>query len=238
MDYISILIIIILIALLPWICFYCYYSKLRRSQLKLFLLGGIGWLAALILRVPILTATYPILDITIQITIAATLAGVFEESFRFLFAKSFLKGEIKNEDVLSFGIGWGVVEILILHTLTMVILLIAVIYNIPEIPVPPLEKLISEGFAGAFERIIAVALHVALTILIVKSLKNKILFLFAIIYHALVDFIAGFGYYVFDIPIWSLEFLFVILTLILYGIIHVYLKKDVRDFFLKPEEPF
>ncbi|MDD3252132.1 MAG: YhfC family glutamic-type intramembrane protease [Lachnospiraceae bacterium] len=134
-------------------------------------------------------------------------AGVFEETGRYLAMRFFLKKNLTKENALMYGAGHGGMEaILILgipsiNNLVSSILLnsggfvsaLAEDANAQQV----MESLMPLGtlpawqfFLGGAERIIAVALHLALSLLVYRAVKEpakKGFFVLAILLHAAVD---------------------------------------------------
>lgn len=188
--------IAVLLSFLPTLIVTIYFARNNGKKYLVFVVGGAAWFIALMAREPILTLLEP-LNIVLAITVASVLAGVFEEIGRFLLMKYF---EYIRKNPLMFGLGWGIAEAFILFTLNIAILLL-------------LNQAIglNEVFPSAVERIITTGLHVALTMIIFKSLDKKILLFLAIIFHALINIIVALSYFVFGFSAWTGE-------LILFGL--------------------
>jgi len=134
-----------------------------------------------LLRLPILQhmqnstkfmLAYNLNPLLIGVLIALS-AGVFEESFRFLFKQFLIRpSKCSFSQPIIFGLGHGIAEALILL--------------LPALSMVPISQL---GLA-AFERILAIILHVNLSIIVWNGFqKNRRLLylLIAIIIHGLVD---------------------------------------------------
>ena len=129
-------------------------------------------------------------------------AGVFEETGRLLAFKLLLKNEREPITALSYGIGHGGAEAILLVGLTMVnnlVLAAAVSAGGTTDPaVLELAEQLASTPAGmflwaAFERFGAIILHLSLSVLVfaaVKEPRKKWLFPTAILIHAALDFIA------------------------------------------------
>ena len=129
-------------------------------------------------------------------------AGVFEETGRLLAYKLFLKKEQKPITALSYGIGHGGAEAILLVGLTMVSnLVLAAIVSAGGITDPAVldaaEQLASTPAGmflwAAFERVGAIILHLSNSVLVFAAVRapgKKWLFPAAILTHAAVDFIA------------------------------------------------
>lgn len=129
-------------------------------------------------------------------------AGVFEETGRLLAFKLFLKKEQGSITSLSYGIGHGGVEAILLVGLTMVnnLVLAAAVFagGTTDPAVLELAEQLAATPAGmflwaAFERFGAIILHLSLSVLVFAAVKEpgkKWLFPAAILLHAAADFIA------------------------------------------------
>lgn len=140
----------------------------------------------------------------------ALAAGVFEEVGRFISMKFFLKGELEWKDGLAFGIGHGGIEAVLIGVVSNAQNLVLVnlingngFNNLLNAATTPAAKqsletvrssLINTAptlFAvGGIERIFAIIIHLAGSILVLYAVKNKkVLYLFIAIFgHALIDF--------------------------------------------------
>lgn len=128
-------------------------------------------------------------------------AGLFEETGRFLALRFVLKKRKDRITALSYGIGHGGIEAFLVAGLTMVSnLVLGLTYanggTIPSEIVPSVEALLTTPatmflWAG-FERISAMILHMALSVLVFASIRTEKHWLFpaAILLHAAVDFLA------------------------------------------------
>ena len=127
-------------------------------------------------------------------------AGIFEETGRFLAFRFVLKGR-KKVTALSYGIGHGGMEAFLIVGLTMVSnLILGLMYTsggtLPPELAGPVETLLSTPPSSflwsGFERLTAMALHMALSVLVFASVRTRRRWLFpaAILIHAAVDFAA------------------------------------------------
>ncbi|RDU23335.1 YhfC family intramembrane metalloprotease [Anaerosacchariphilus polymeriproducens] len=146
---------------------------------------------------------------------AGLAAGIFEETGRYVAFKFLLKKHDKKINAITYGIGHGGIEMIILGGLSMLnALATSIMINsqgiegilalVPESAKETtktgLESLItSQSYLYLItfeERVAAVILHVSLSVLVfvaVKNSRNKFLFPLAIILHALIDIIAVFA---------------------------------------------
>ena len=128
-------------------------------------------------------------------------AGVFEETGRFLAFRAVLRGRKARITSLAYGIGHGGIEAFLIAGLTMASnLILGLVYShggsIPSEIVPAVESLLDIPATmflwSGFERLTAMALHMALSILVFASVHTNRRWLYpaAVLIHAAVDFAA------------------------------------------------
>ena len=135
--------------------------------------------------------TGPVLNKTwVYVPYGSLMAGLFEETGRFLIFTFMLKKAREWKDGLAFGIGHGGIESILLLGLSNVTMLIyAQMINagtfedlfvneaMKESLLPIREQLLESSsgmfYLGVFERICAIALHIALSILIVYGIREN-----------------------------------------------------------------
>lgn len=129
-------------------------------------------------------------------------AGLFEETGRFVAFRFFLRKQKEPVTALAYGAGHGGVEAVLIVGLTMVnnIVLLAVANS--GAPLEPSMAAAVETLAAtpagmflwsAFERVVAIILHIALSVLVfasVREAKKHGLFVAAVLIHAGVDALA------------------------------------------------
>jgi len=134
-------------------------------------------------------------------------AGVFEEMGRYIAFKLFLKNNRHYKDGLSYGLGHGGIEAIFIGGMSALSsLLIASLVqsgNLQKVmgSVLPDDQItaLSEQFehasfwlfaAGGFERSFALALHIALSILVLYAIRKQkfVYVLYAILIHAAINF--------------------------------------------------
>lgn len=164
-----------LLCILPVILAAVYFGRFKKEKWKSFLLGGAGWFIALFLREQILYFVYLIPSELVVILIASLLAGLFEEGGRFLLFKNTVSAK---QHPLLFGLGWGFLEAFV----------IALNLNLLVSLNQPVG--LFESMMAALERNSAIILHVALSLLVVKSLSDRKFLYIAIVIHALFDLLA------------------------------------------------
>jgi len=128
-------------------------------------------------------------------------AGLFEETGRFLAFKFVLRNRQDRITALSCGIGHGGIEAFLLVGLTMASnLILGLTYSGAETPPPEVAAALETLFAvpavnflwSGVERLTAMAVHMALSVLVFASVRTERRWLFpaAILAHAAVDFVA------------------------------------------------
>jgi len=203
------------LALMPAFIVLAVSSKSDFQKWLIALVAGSGWFVALIARLPLLTLIarwFQGNHVFIALS-SSILAGVFEEPVRFVLLK-YVSKEIKlgTRELISFGLGWGLVEALIIYVLQAIFLQ----YGLGV----EWYKLLP----GAIERNIAALFHTALTFIaawvLVKGVKYIMI---PISLHALANIYATLMLQVTKDP-WIIEgfigLLFVPLSVILILIVH------------------
>lgn len=128
-------------------------------------------------------------------------AGVFEETGRFLAFRFVLRDRTARVTSLAYGIGHGGIEAFLVAGLTMASnLILGLTYAhggaIPSEIIPAIEALLAipapTFLWSGFERLSAIALHMALSVLVFASVHTDRRWLYptAILIHAAVNFIA------------------------------------------------
>ena len=172
-------------------------------------------------------------------------AAAFEETGRFLSMKLFMKKNITRENAVMYGIGHGGIEaILIVGLSSLSNLLTTVMINtgglekslsildstLRETTIQRLSVLWTTPghmfFLAGIERIIAIALHICLSVLVYKTVSGgkKCFFMLAFALHFLVDFVTVVAASYISL-IWVEAVLFVMIALIAFFTLQVY-KRD------------
>lgn len=159
-------------------------------------------------------------------------AAVFEECGRFLVMKRFLKCRLDKKDALMFGAGHGSIEAIFIVGLSYMnnLVLSTMINNgsmaasiatmEAEAQAPAAQSLAIlwempsyQFYMAGVERVQAIALHIALSVLVFAAVKTgKKLFLgLALLFHFLVDTITILATSI--MPIWAIEILVLIMVL-------------------------
>lgn len=138
------------------------------------------------------------------------MAGIFEEAGRYLMMRYALKGHRQWKDGLSFGIGHGGMEVIMIGAISNISLLVyakminnqtfeSLLINekVKEALLPIKEQLLETNaylplFSGV-ERAFALVIQMALSILVMYAVREKklIYLLYAIFIHAFIDFPAA-----------------------------------------------
>ena len=160
---------------------------------KQFLLTGTNSLSLKILSNPVLFYL-----------VAALCAGVFEEIGRFVGFKFLLKNNTEAKDSISYGLGHGGIEAVIMALSVINLLYIGIAINNGGASALGLDAATENAvvlqlsavtgftaFLAVFERLSAIILHVSMSVLVFASVNRKgykHLLLVAILLHTLADF--------------------------------------------------
>jgi uncharacterized membrane protein YhfC len=186
-----------------------YLSRRFKLSWKLFLAGGITFIASQILHVPLvlaLTPTFKSWGIIVYAIVLGLLAGIFEETARYILFKFIRKDSKTWNEGVFIGLGHGGTEAIILGVLAALAFIIMLVYRnidlsiVPSIPADQLELAKQQVAAywsmpfylallGMAERIFAMCLHISLSVMVLYAVTNKKLLWFwlAILWHAIVD---------------------------------------------------
>ena len=199
--------IAILIALAPSLLLFVYFAK-KRAMWLAFVLGGLGWLAALLLRLlplqipPSVYGPVVISNIT-YLAYSTFLAGVFEEGTRYVLFRKIKRIRVDWRHVLCFGLGWGFGEALLLYAAAIV----SAVY------LSRLQLTFLDMLPGAIERNLTVALHIGWTFIVFKALAERKFVFVAIALHAAIDFIAVTAFQIFGLGMWYVEGMIFVMAL-------------------------
>jgi uncharacterized membrane protein YhfC len=159
------------LAIGPALAVAVYVARSHRALWVAFLWGWAGWLIALVLRlIPVQIPQVLFLhqiqtDVTAALLFgfyASALAGLFEEGIRYFFLRRpALRASGKT--ILSFGLGWGLGEAIILFVPALALL--------PLVPGPAPSTLAI--LPGALERNLAIIAHVALTFIVLHAVAGR-----------------------------------------------------------------
>lgn len=181
--------------------------------------------------------------------------GVFEETGRLIMFKTLLRKRKNRETSISYGIGHGGIEVMLILGLTYVTYLIyaatinsgtfgMIVDQIKAQAPDQLEAILaipdqiasftfSALLVNVIERIFAVLFHIGESILVFYACKDKTkfsLYPLAILLHTLVDFAAGLTVLgVVQIPMVIVEGIMVVFGSLTFGLAYVYLYKKDKD---------
>jgi uncharacterized membrane protein YhfC len=194
--------------LLPIIAGFYFARKFKLSW-KLFLAGGLTFVASQVLHIPLvlaLTSTFQSWGVVAYALILGVLAGLFEETARYILFKFILKKNRGWHEGVYIGLGHGGTEAIILGVLAAIAFVNMLTYRyidlstVPSIPAEQLELAKQQveaywstpsylAILGFVERIFAMCLHVALSVMVMYGLVSKkhIWFWLAVLWHAIVD---------------------------------------------------
>ena len=207
----------ILIALVPAFVLFVYLARGKKSMWLVFCIGAVGWTVALV-RVPILdqlgeaflrnwirsagTVAAPYIAIAVN----SLFAGLFEEGIRYGLMKRIKRTRADSRHVLSFGLGWGFGEAVLIYAVAVVSAFYLQGRSIP----------FSSLMLGAMERNITMVLHVGLTFVIFRALTSLKFLFVAIGAHFMIDF-AGVSLALLTKNVWATYVAALVIALILVG---------------------
>ena len=182
---------------------FAVFQILTRMPLLLMVLPNYGWYNALEVAQPVLYALF----------LGAT-AALFEEGGRFFVMSLFLKKHRSTLSGVEFGIGHGGIEAILLVGINAIAMLLS-----------PTE-LAAAGmvFAGGVERLSAMMLQIAFSVMVLKSVrdKNPVWLLAAFILHTAID--AATVLLLAQLGVWPLE----ALLLLVGGLLLWWTLKEVK----------
>lgn len=189
-----------------------YFSRKFHLSWKLFLAGGLTFIASQIIHVPLvlaLTSTFQSWGTFVYALILGLLAGLFEETSRYILFKYILKKNRTWQEGIFVGLGHGGIEAIILGVLaglafgTMMAYRYIDLSTVPSIPPEQLELAKQQVAAywstpwymtlfGIIERVFAICLHIALSTMVLYGLASKkgIWYWLAVLLHTVVDGVA------------------------------------------------
>lgn len=198
----------IIMPIILWI----YFTRKFALPWRLVLAGGLTFIAAQILHVPLVIAMGSFLQsvsLIVSAIILGLLAGIFEETARYVLFKFILKNTKSWKEGTLVGLGHGGTEALLLGILAAIGFVNMVIYQnvdlstVPSIPADQLELAKQQVAAywsapwyialmGFVERIFAICLHISLSVMVLYAIvyRKPIWFWLALLWHAFVDAVA------------------------------------------------
>lgn len=178
----------ILITLVPAFALFVYLARAKKSIWLVFVIAAVGWWVALFLRQPILRAILPWISTAfggalaspfVYLGVSSLFAGLFEEGIRYGLMKKIQRTRADLRHALSFGLGWGFGEAVVIYAVAVV----SLVY-LQGVPVP-----FTSLFLGALERNMATAIHVGLTFLIFRAVTDVRFLFVAMGTHFMIDFV-------------------------------------------------
>jgi uncharacterized membrane protein YhfC len=225
----------ILLPIFAWI----YFSRNFKLSWKLILSGGLTFIASQVLHIPLVVAIGSFMKentLLVNAVILGLLAGIFEETARYILFKMILKNSRTWKEGVLVGLGHGGTEALLLGILAAVAFVTMLTYRsidlstVPSIPADQVELAKQQvagywstptymAFIGLFERILAICLHVSLSVMVLYAIANNkpLWFWLALLWHALVDAVAV--YVAQKVGILEVEGIVAIFALISLGIV-------------------
>ena len=228
----------VLMMILPIVLLIVWKIKTHEKIFPVFI-GAVTWLLfAIILKIApaylLLQADNPVAktisgNIWLTMFVAGILAGLFEETGRFLAFRYVLKKYDQRRSAISYGIGHGGFESMYIGFQYISIPLMGIMINsgmgglitagadeaTKAVLISQLEPMASvtfvEAMLGTFERIPAIAVHIAFSVLVfaaVRNRKQRYLYPVAIMLHTLMDF-STVVYQAGMVPLWAMELILV-----------------------------
>ncbi len=239
---IAMIILDLLICFVLPIIVFVFIQRRYKKTFKSFILGALAFfISQIVLRIPIINsllpqfAWYNVFQIKYPylywIFLGLT-AGIFEEIGRLILIKLFMKKNQRFIDGITFGLGHGAIEAMIITGLSFVNILIfsimintgtfeANLSNLPQTTVSaiyyqctsltPLNTIL-----GGIERIIAMGIHIGLTMIIFKGVrKNKscLYLIIAILVHGAIDASIGFMSQMIGFSTLAMEVVFAVISI-------------------------
>lgn len=209
----------VLIMLVVPILLVMYLTRRFNLSWKLALAGALTFIASQVLHIPVvygLTALFQNGTLSIpdawttifNAVVLGLLAGIFEETARWILFKFSLRNARSWAEGVLVGAGHGGVEAFLLGLLAILTLINMVVMRNADlaalgIPAEQIELTRQQvdafwatpfyiGFLGGLERIFAICLHLALSVMVLYSVvyKKPIWFWLALLWHAFIDAVA------------------------------------------------
>ncbi len=227
--------------ILPIIVFVLIQRRYKKT-FKSFILGALAFfISQIVLRIPVINsllpqfAWYNVFQIKYPylywIFLGLT-AGIFEEIGRLILIKLFMKKNQRYIDGITFGLGHGAIEAMLITGLSFVNILIFSIMintgtfeaNLADLPQATVNAIYYQctsltplsTILGGIERIIAMGIHIGLTIIIFEGVrKNKscLCLIIAILVHGAIDASIGFMSQMFGFSTLTMEVVFAVISI-------------------------
>ncbi len=200
--------------ILPFIVILVLALKKRISMIPLLVGAGAFLVSQVVLRIPILNALSGMSWFTdfargnyvlYIILVGGLSAGLFEETARYIGARFLLKGKTGYKDCISFGLGHGLCEVVLLvglggiNNILYSFLINTGSYDLIAgmMPAGQAEQLIAimtgasafDVYLGIIERISSVCFHVFATVLVFIAVnhKNNLYYIYAVLSHTVLN---------------------------------------------------
>lgn len=210
MTLLALFINILLLIFLPLLLL-LFFIKKYKSPLVPFFWGFLTFfISQFLLRIPLLQLTNIDSLITSPFWLLLFLsftAGLFEETIKYIFARTALKHKLSSRSALTFGLGHGYMEIILIVVLPLLSMFIIMLFlsfpnTAPLLAIDePTKQLITTNFnsltiplisLSLWERACALMIHISITVIMFKYLnlnKKKLALLLPILLHTTVNFI-------------------------------------------------
>jgi uncharacterized membrane protein YhfC len=180
-----------------------YFVKRFNTSLNVLVIGCVMFVLSLI-RVPlnqyisseIYYMNFGSYTLVLLYAFPSLTAGVFEEGVRYI-AYKFLVNDHRIENGLTYGVGHGGAESIILVGINSIAFGYFLLFNPGVFPPFQLASIqaspIYLPFVGLYERIMAIIVQISLSVIVLMTFRTgrKIYFGVAIILHFLIDFLAS-----------------------------------------------
>jgi uncharacterized membrane protein YhfC len=145
-------------------------------------------------------------------------AGIFESTGRLIAFKFFLKDRLQWKNGIAYGLGHGGIEAILLAGIPLINSIFMSLSNPALVNQPTALYLV-----GGLERIFAMILHIALSLIVLYGVKTKKYryFFYAVLAHGIVDSSIGFIKNIAVIEAWVAAFAVVLLIFIVRKIKHL-----------------
>jgi uncharacterized membrane protein YhfC len=189
-----------------------YFTRTWKLSWRFVLAGGLTFIASQVLHIPLVIGMGSLLEsipLWVNAIILGLLAGLFEETARYILFRFILKNARAWKEGVLVGLGHGGAEALLLGIFAGLAFVNMMVYRsidlatVPSIPPDQLELAKQQVAAywsapwyiallGFVERIFAICLHVALSVMVLYAIayRRPVWFWLALLWHALVDAVA------------------------------------------------
>ncbi len=179
------------------LCFFVFQVLSRLPLLQL-VLPQMDWYLLFVSSHPVLYILF--LSLT---------AALFEEIGRYIIMGFFMKKRRTVDDALAFGLGHGAIEAVLLvglPTLTVLLSQNSELFS---------QLNFSDAAVGGVERILTMAIHIGLSVLVMQSLrkKNLLWLLLALFMHTSVNFFSVYALNAMGLNIWLVELIVALFAL-------------------------